>query len=101
GLSEYLLGIYLVFARIDGAAQATYFFGELYINKGASKLYFPVLLVTKMSLGALVLILSSFVYSAKRLQFKRIYISPQTTLILVFTITFLIFGLRSDLNIGL
>src|SRR4030042_3577770 len=51
GLAQYLNGTFMVMSRMTVSAQNTYFLGHVYGNEGAGGWYFPVLYLTKLSLG--------------------------------------------------
>ncbi|HEC63918.1 MAG TPA: hypothetical protein ENI23_01345 [bacterium] len=110
GIAQYMLGVFMVFNRVAGALQTTYFLGEVYSSEGTSILYFPVLFFTKLPLVlllALVGLVVAFVYkylfsgkiieSVKRVVLNRIIL----TSLFVYSFLYLALTLNSALQIGL
>lgn len=60
GLSEYLLGVFMVFVRVAGG-NTYYFFGE--VSNQATKWYFPAVFVLKETLIFLSLLAFSLIYA--------------------------------------
>jgi len=65
GLTEYLLGVFLVMGRAVGSVQSTYFLGKIYGPEGAGLAYYPTLFLTKETLGFLILLFLAIGLSIK------------------------------------
>jgi hypothetical protein len=61
GMSEYFLGVFMVFVRITGG-NTYYFLGK--VSNHASQSYFPIVFLLKETLAMLILILFSLFYGA-------------------------------------
>lgn len=109
GLIEYLVGLMMVFSRAAGAWQATYFMGNVYGSEGAGPTYFPILFLTKETLGFLILFflvifLSIWDFlknSNLNLKLINFFKNPFNTLCFLFFVVYSSFSLTLRLNIGL
>jgi hypothetical protein len=112
GIIEYIFGVFMVFGRMANAYQKIYFMGSTYGSEGAGALYFPILYLTKLPVGLLVLIFSgiiAFLFSLVNAILKgnlwakfKVFISnPLSFLLLTFIYVFTILTLSSNLQIGL
>jgi hypothetical protein len=99
----------MVFSRAAGAWQATYFMGAVHGSEGAGPAYFPILFITKETLGFLILFFLTIFFSIRnffrgnrfREKFFNFLKNPFNATALFF---FLIYGFSSltlRLNIGL
>ena len=111
GLAEFIMGILLVFFRIEGADQVVYFLGRNYGAEGAGFWYFPLLYLTKISVPLLFLtfmmliikvvkIFQSKIAWDKELR-KSVIQNAFAWVLIVFIFTYLPLALFSRLNIGL
>jgi 4-amino-4-deoxy-L-arabinose transferase-like glycosyltransferase len=110
GLVEYIIGIIMVGGRMSSALQHTYFMGGVYDSEGAGPLYFPILFLTKLSLGTLALIFMSFFlalwkFISSKVDLKNRFIefikNPLSLLIFIFSYIYLVTTFSSNLQIGL
>lgn len=110
GLVEYINGMIMVFGRMAGAWQSTYFMGEVYGSEGAGSLYFPILYFTKLSIGLLALNFIGLLFVAWnfftcKINLKNKFLSfiknPLSFFLLVFSYLYLVVTLSSNLQIGL
>jgi len=109
GLIEYLVGLLMITTRAIGAWQATYFMENVYGSEGAGIFYFPILFLTKETLGFLILLFLTILFSIRSL-FQKNHFKQKVAAFLrnPFNATslpfFLIYGFLSltlKLNIGL
>ncbi|PIZ56897.1 hypothetical protein COY23_02300, partial [bacterium (Candidatus Torokbacteria) CG_4_10_14_0_2_um_filter_35_8] len=110
GLVEYVVGVFMVKSRVEGAFQNIYFLGEVHGSEGAGIWYFPVLYFTKLSLGLLLLIIFGSItaiwrFAAKKITFKEkiknLVINPLSFSLFVFAFIYLAIALTSKFQIGL
>ncbi|MCD6149987.1 glycosyltransferase family 39 protein [bacterium] len=110
GLVEYVNGVIMVFGRIAGAWQSTYFMGKVYGSEGAGPLYFLILYLTKLSIGLLALnfigllfVVWNFFTRKNNLKKKFLLFieNPLSFFLLVFSYLYLVVTLSSNLQIGL
>lgn len=109
GLTEYLVGTFMITSRAAGAWQKTYFMGNVYGSEGAGLAYFPVLFFTKETLGFLIFLFLAIGLSIwgffKRNNFKQNILNflknPFNITIFSFILIYGCFSLALRLNIGL
>jgi len=110
GLAQYISGVIMVFTRMNVAYQEIFFMGKVYGSEGAGLLYFPILYITKLSIGLLILNLlaillvawKSFSAKGKILEKIRKYFkNPLPFLLLLFAFFYAITTFSSNLQIGL
>ncbi|MCX6763966.1 MAG: hypothetical protein NTZ97_04565 [Candidatus Moranbacteria bacterium] len=110
GLTEYILGVIMVFGRMSSALQNTYFMGGVYGSEGAGALYFPILFLTKLSISTLLLIFISLILATWKFIYSKIDIktrliaflkNPLSFLLLLFSYLYMVISLSSNLQIGL
>ncbi|HDZ84953.1 MAG TPA: hypothetical protein ENH35_00175 [Candidatus Moranbacteria bacterium] len=107
GLAQYINGIIMVFSRIAISQQQIFFMGSFYGSEGAGWLYFPVLYLTKLSLGFIMLNLLGIIFLiikfGKKFKSKinEVMDSPLILLLVVIILLYLATTLTSDLQIGL
>ena len=109
GLIEYLLGTFLVMGRAAGAVQTTYFMGKIYGSEGAGLNYLPVLFFTKETLGFLILLFLTIVFSIKsflkeknlKQNFQNFLKSPFNLTTLFFILIYGSFSFALHLQIGI
>lgn len=110
GVADYAMGVILVMIRLDEAAQNTYFMGEVHGSEGAGVLYFPILYLTKLSLGFLFLLVVASVLAVWHLfsqrggvlqRFKKFVTNPLSLILLVSIYIYAIVTLSSNFQIGL
>jgi len=110
GIVEYLVGVMMMISRVSGAWQATYFMGNVYGSEGAGVLYFPILFLTKETLGFLiailfVIVLNSVNFFRRKGNFRQKIIecfqNPFFSLCFVFILVYSAFSLSIKLNIGI
>jgi len=110
GLAEYLNGFLLVMERLKFALQGTYFMGNFYGSEGAGLLYFPILYLTKTSIGVLLLILFSMYLNLvkifkNKVNFENIFRLFTNNILLTILFLFIYFytvsTMSSNLQIGL
>ena len=109
GVVEYLIGILMMVSRTVGAWQSTYFLGKVYGSEGASLLYFPILFLTKETLGFLILLVLAVLFSGYKFlkgfqikqKIKNFLKNPFNSLSLSFFLIYVLFSLTLRLNIGI
>ncbi len=110
GLAEYANGVFMVMGRMTAAYQNTYFMGNVYGNEGAGGWYFPVLYLTKLSLGfhffslATLILLVYGIYKGKEKLKYRFYdfvANPLSFFLVVFAYCYMLVTFTSTFQIGL
>lgn len=107
GLTEYGIGVLMVRGRLSSAWQTIYFLGEVYGSEGAGLAYFPVLYLTKITLGFLLALIISIIFGIQgfvkhfKNKFKGLEIRPLIILLWGFILLYTITSLTSKLQIGL
>lgn len=110
GVTQFSSGIIMVASRMDIAYQQIYFMGTVYGSEGAGILYFPVLYLTKMPVGLLLLnifgviiVVWSIISTNKSLKrlFENFVNNPLAFFFLIFIYFFLVATISSNLQIGL
>jgi len=110
GIVEYLVGVMMMVSRVKGAWQATYFMGNVYGSEGAGILYFPILFLTKETLGFLIALSIVVIFTLVRFfkgrsTFKQKLVecfqNPFFAVSFMFISVYLIFSLSMRLNIGI
>ncbi|MFA5986777.1 MAG: hypothetical protein WC819_05525 [Parcubacteria group bacterium] len=110
GATQYISGILMVFSRLDVAYQQIYFMGNFYGSEGAGLLYFPILYLTKMPIGLLLLnlfgiliVIWKFFSSHEPLKdrFVNFLKNPLMLFFLIFIYLFTVTTISSNLQIGL
>ena len=110
GLAEYTNGTFMVVSRMAASFQNTYFLGSVYHSEGAGLWYFPVLYITKLSLGlhlfsltAAGLIIFGLFRGKEKLasRINKFFSNPLPLLLWVFIACYMAITLRSTFQIGL
>jgi hypothetical protein len=110
GLFQYFYGIMLVFGRISQAYQDLYFMGNVYANEGSGVFYFPMVYITKISEGFLLLLFISIALVLTKLRNQRdVLVSNMNRIksnafliyLGLFGLVYLLIALISDLQLGL
>lgn len=109
GLIEYLIGLFMIMGRAIGAAQTTFFLGKLYGSEGAGPAYFPVLFLTKETIGFLILLFLAVLLAIKNCfkdnhlknKLVNFFKDPFNVLCLAFLIIYSFFSITLKLNIGI
>lgn len=110
GLIEYIAGAIMVSSRMAEASQQIFFMGKIYGSEGAGLLYFPILFITKLTLGFLVLIVLAITLSLKRIfelknnkqeALNKFISNPLSLNLLILICLYSIITLSSNLQIGL
>ena len=110
GLAEYVNGVLMVMGRMAGSSQITYFMGHVYGNEGAGPWYFPILYLTKLSIGflffnlaALILIIRKIFTDKQKIsaRFRTFASNPFALLLLTFGYLYMVETLSSTFQIGL
>lgn len=110
GLAQYINGVVMVFGRMSVVYQQIFFLGKVYGAEGAGALYFPVLYLTKLNIGFLLLNLSAillviwkFLFSKEKLAERAVNFlkNPLSLLLLIFIFLYAVITLSSNLQIGL
>ena len=109
GLTEYLLGVFLVIGRAVGAVQSTYFLGKIYGPEGAGPAYYPILFFTKETLGFLFLLFLTVILAARNFlrerkmkqNFLNFLKSPLNLTILSFLLIYGYLSFKLHLQIGI
>ncbi len=109
GLTEYLAGTFMITGRAVGAFQTTYFMKAIYGSEGAGLAYFPILFLTKETLGFLIFLFLAILLSVwsffKNCHLKQSFINffknPFNITCLSFIVIYALFSLTLRLNIGL
>ncbi len=109
-LTEYLIGVMMVFSRMSDALQFIYFLGNTYRSEGAGPGYFPFLYLVKLPIGLILLNLLALVLASIRLFFSKdslkeklnsFLISPLSLILFSFAYLYMLSSLSSNLQIGL
>ncbi|MDO8529249.1 MAG: glycosyltransferase family 39 protein [bacterium] len=109
-LSEYFVGVMMVFSRMSDALQFIYFLGSTYRSEGAGSLYFPVLYFAKLSVGLIILNIVAIISAFFRLFFSRdslkekfdlLFVNPFSFILFSFAYLYTLSSLSSNLQIGL
>ena len=109
GIVEYVVGLFMITSRVIGAWQATYFMGKVHGSEGAGPLYFPILFLTKETLGFLIILLLVILFSiwtffkngGLKLKIINFLKNPFNTVCLLFFLIYGLFSLTLKLTIGL
>ena len=110
GITEYALGVGMVFARVQGASQTIFFLGNVYGSEGAGLLYFPLLFLTKLSLAFIILlffVLGIWIWQLFKVKIKfkerikKYFSDPLSFILWISIIVYLAVTLTSDFQIGL
>lgn len=106
GLAQFANGILMVFLRMSVVYQRIFFMGKVYGSEGAGLMYFPVLYLTKLPVGLLVLNAVGVVLAAGKVVFSKEKIklftrNPAVILLTLFIFFYLAATFSSDLQIGL
>ena len=109
GLTEYLLGIFLVIGRAVGSVQSTYFLEKIYGAEGAGLAYYPTLFLTKETLGFLFLLFLTVILAARNFlkkrrmeqNFLKFFKSPLNLTILSFLLIYGYLSFKLRLQIGI
>jgi len=99
----------MITTRAIGAWQSTYFMGNVYGSEGAGLGYFPILFLTKETLGFLILLFLTILFSKwnflKSNQFKQkifsFFKNPFNVTCLLFFLIYAFFSLTLKLTIGI
>lgn len=109
-LTEYFVGVMMVFSRMSDALQYIYFLGSTYRSEGAGALYFPVLYAAKLSVGLIILNIIAIISAFLRLFFSRdslkekfdlLFVNPFSFILFAFAYLYALSSLSSNLQIGL
>jgi 4-amino-4-deoxy-L-arabinose transferase-like glycosyltransferase len=110
GLAEYANGVFMVMGRMSVSSQNTYFMGTVYGNEGAGGWYFPVLYLTKLSLGlhffslaTLFLLIYGILRSKEKIKYRfyDFVANPLAFLLFVFAYCYMLITFTSTFQIGL
>ena len=100
GLTEYLVGTFMITSRAAGAWQNTYFMGNVYGSEGVGFAYFPFLFFTKETLGFLIFLFLALVFAIKD-KFRNFLKNPFSLVAVLFILIYGSFSLLVRLNIGI
>ncbi|MFH0969769.1 MAG: phospholipid carrier-dependent glycosyltransferase, partial [Patescibacteria group bacterium] len=109
-ITEYFVGVMMVFSRMSDALQFIYFLGNTYRSEGAGPLYFPILYFFKIPIGLIILNVIAAITASFRLFFSRdslkekfdlLFINPFSFILFTFAYLYMLLSLSSNLQIGL
>ncbi|MFA5871093.1 MAG: glycosyltransferase family 39 protein [Parcubacteria group bacterium] len=110
GLAEYFNGVFMVMSRMIVSAQNTYFLGHVYGNEGAGIWYFPVLYLTKLSLGlhfftllTLTILVAGFFRGKEKIlpRLRKFISNPLPCIFAIFIVAYMLVTFSSTFQIGL